>query len=68
MSHLIVDSLHIVLLHTSIIFALETGVAPHAGIDLAIVNRDNLYMVLLRGTFDECLHQQIRIAALPGAS
>jgi hypothetical protein len=46
----------------------EASVTPHAGVDLIIVYRDDLYMVFLQDTFDECLHQQIRIAALPWTS
>ena len=47
MRHLIVESLHIVLLHTSIVFILKAGVTAHAGIDLEIVYRHDFHMMLL---------------------
>ena len=50
------------------VLAPEAGVTPHAGIDLVIVYRHDFHMVFLRGSFDECLHEQIRIAALPRTS
>jgi hypothetical protein len=35
----------------------EASVTTHAGVDLVIVYGDDLYMVFLRGPFDECLYQ-----------
>ena len=46
----------------------ETSVTTHTGTDLVIAYRHDLYMVFLRGSFDECLYEQIRIAALSRAS
>ena len=68
MSHLLVDEWHIILLSTKMLLISEASIAAHAGIDLVIAYRHDFYMVFLRGSFDECLHQQIRIAALPRAS
>ena len=67
-AHLFIDKQHVVILYTGIGLVLESSVTTHAGIDLIVVNRNYFDMVLLRGTFGECLYQQVRIAALSRAA
>ena len=67
-AHLFIDKRHIVILYTSIGIVVETSVTTHTGIDLIVVNRNYFDMVFLRGTFGECLYQQVRIAALSRAA
>ena len=68
LAHLLIDELHIVLLHTSMLLVSEASITAQAGIDLIIVYRHNFYLVPLRCTFDERLHQQFRVTTLPRAS